>query len=417
MLSLKALHCQPGIICWPLCPGFFVASERSVIHACSLFPQVFLWMDRGPTFFSLNSLELTHFSLPPVLFMHPQWTPPPRYPWLPLPPTTCPTSFHSAPFYRSSNLLPDAHCPEAPSPGQSSASVSLPLEMFSHYSLSSLCSLSPWPHWPLLAPLGPLPLYRLPLLWRAPLYRPSYCWAELYCASLHINTCAVWMDRASAVQCDKGDLPTNSVPQQSVYSSCHIPSRRWQTQHCVIQTVVPQPWPVLSSSELVWTGPSWTFPESSTMKPGELNWLKTVFCFWVFFGLFWGGFFFFFLMTNSYLNLLQLVNMCILNFSEKRNLRKKNPLVLSCLNFSLGIFVCFCLFFLCIDYYQGITVQRNDMVSVYLSLTWFQSKKKKYYNLYNGGLVVCDYDGISVLLKRFTSLTFSFIGFSNENKN
>lgn len=49
-------------------------------------------------------------------------------------------------------------------------------------------------------------------------------------------------------------------------------------------------------------------------------------------------------------------------------MKKEKNLVLSCLNFSFWIFVCFCPLLLCIDYYQWITVQKH-VVSVLRSLT------------------------------------------------
>lgn len=110
---------------------------------------------------------------------------------------------------------------------------------------------------------------------------------------------------------------------------------------------------------------------------------------------------------NSYVNPQQLVNMCILNLSEKKKCKEKKSLVLSCLNFSFWIFVCFCLLFLCIDYYQWITVQKR--CSECLPFTHFISRQKKKVTFFKteiGGLVVCGYDGISVLLKRITSFTF-----------
>lgn len=71
---------------------------------------------------------------------------------------------------------------------------------------------------------------------------------------------------------------------------------------------------------------------------------------------------------------------------------KKKTLVLSCLYFSFWIFVCFCLLLLCIDYYQWIIVQKMLL------------RGKKIYDILwsreIGGLVVCGYDGISVLFKK-----------------
>lgn len=82
--------------------------------------------------------------------------------------------------------------------------------------------------------------------------------------------------------------------------------------------------------------------------------------------------------SDSYVNLLQLVNMCILNLSDKTKLRKrkkkKSRLELSQFQF---LNICVLLSFtLCIDCYQWVTVQ-NDVVSVSRSLTLFRGKKNK----------------------------------------
>ncbi len=176
------------------------------------------------------------------------------------------------------------------------------------------------------------------------------------------------MNRVSTVQCDmqcdKGDPPTSSLPQQSSYSNCHLPSTRWHTALRYQYGSAPA---MASSLLLLWTGQDWTILDlslRSTIKPGKLDWLKTVL---------------FLMNPNSYVNLLQLVNMCILNLSEKKkNLRKKEKkksLVLSCLNFSFWIFVCFCLLLLCIDYYQWITVQKRR--SECFPFTHLISRQKK----------------------------------------
>lgn len=71
--------------------------------------------------------------------------------------------------------------------------------------------------------------------------------------------------------------------------------------------------------------------------------------------------------------------MCILNLSEEKKKskgqKKKKSLVLSRLNFSFWIFVCFCLLLLCIDYYQWITVEKRS--GECLTVTHFVSRQKK----------------------------------------
>lgn len=146
-------------------------------HMCSLCLSAGVSLDGqttslGGTLWSfITSLSLRP-SIPPVWFIHPQWTP--------LCPNIIPssTSLHwpglglsslSACFICSSS---DSHpaellCPISPFTWYK---LSSPLKIFSHNSLFlySLCSLSPRPHWPLWAPRHYL--CRLPLLWWPPLY-------------------------------------------------------------------------------------------------------------------------------------------------------------------------------------------------------------------------------------------------------
>lgn len=237
-------------------------------------------MGRGPTFLPLKTL----WSLPPVWFIHPQWTPP--YPQLPLSPLAWPPSILSfIPLHlqlKALFVLLDTPLPHKPLPLVKALLQSLyqckcsAIVLF----LDSLCSLSPWPHWHLLAPLAPLSLFLcwLPLLWRAPLYRPSHCWAELSCASCIITH----------VQCGWTGRVQYSVTRATFLLVLSPSNHRTATaicpaddgtQHCVMSTVVPQPWPVVSSSELVWTGPSWTFPEGPPWSQESWTDLKLWFFF------------------------------------------------------------------------------------------------------------------------------------------
>lgn len=198
---------------------------------------------------------------------------------------------------------------------------------------------------------------------------PSHCWAEPEpsCAALPcIITCA-WVNRASAAQCDQGQPPySSSSPAPTVTAPAICPADDG-TQHCLLSTAVPQPWPVVSSCELVWSWPSWTFLRRSTMKPGKLDWLKTV----LFSSLF--------LMTpNSYVKPLQLVNMCILNFSEKSNLRTEKKFLSWAVSVLVLEYLCaFVFYFRALIIIKGLLYKKNDMVGVYLSLQWFFSRQKK----------------------------------------
>lgn len=146
-------------------------------HMCSLCFSAGVSLDgqttslRGTLWRFITSLSLQP-SVPPVWFIHPQWTP--------LCPNIIPssTSLHwpglglsslSACFICSSS---DSHPPELLCPISPFTwyKLSSPVKIFSHNSLFlySLCSLSPWPHWPVWAPRHYL--CRLPLLWWPPLY-------------------------------------------------------------------------------------------------------------------------------------------------------------------------------------------------------------------------------------------------------
>lgn len=115
-------------------------------------------------------------------------------------------------------------------------------------------------------------------------------------------------------------------------------------QHSMAQLselLLPQPWP--DRTEVDWT--ALDSPMRSTLEPEKLNWRKTVL-------------FFLFCFVFDESKFYSWKNLCILNLSEEKETKKEEEknLTLSRLNFSFWISVCFCLIFLCINYYQWVIV-------------------------------------------------------------
>lgn len=79
---------------------------------------------------------------------------------------------------------------------------------------------------------------------------------------------------------------------------------------------------------------------------------------------------------NSYVNPQQLVNMCILNLSEKKKCKEKNLLSWA-VSISVFEYLCAFVFYFCALIIINGLLYKKDVVSVCRSLTLFQGKKKK----------------------------------------
>lgn len=247
-------------------------------------PQVCPWVGRGPPsqWITKTSLELYHPSFTSAwsfscLTNHHHWTA--SFPTLSPAASLHWPGLHLSPLsplhlqLKAVLILHHSSALRALSPGQSSISVSLPMQMLSHNSLF-FCILLPEPpaSLALTGPPGP-PSHFLCvdcLLWfdhqcEAP-HTAELNWTELSWANLSCTVLPCLTSHMCSVD-EQGEYSTvwRAVWQVLCPSNHHrvtaICPAHDGTQHYIKSTVVPQPWPIVcSSSELDWIGPSWTCP-------------------------------------------------------------------------------------------------------------------------------------------------------------